>query len=448
MKLFGNRNRQTTHFEQSNSDLCENREVAMPLKISVAHDFICPWCWVGLFQAKRLQEEFDVEIDWVGYELWPATLEWPESTPSASKPANKPETPSRLDFMLEIEGISIPNVEKPKRMKTFNAHQAVEYAKTEGCQDALNEALYRAYWQFGKEINNPIVIREVAEGIIRDIPEMLLAINENRFDSNVVDFDDDAYASGVYNVPTFFIGDQRLAEQPYKNLRNALLETIEPKSETDLYSDLVFTTRYEDRPYVFCNMVTTIDGKIITGERNEAVHDLGSSTDHFIMHRLESKADAILVGAHSLRATGNSWNPVTLKRIVISVSGNVPWDSEFLTKGEPIVLTTDNARFDVPSHVKLIRAGDEKIDWQKALSELKRSGIHVLNLLGGSETNATLITAKLVDELFMTLAPKMKLGGSTPTYADGEALTRENVQRYRLLSSVTIGEEIFLRYSR
>ena len=29
-----------------------------PLKVTIAHDYLCPWCWVGFFQAKRLKEEF------------------------------------------------------------------------------------------------------------------------------------------------------------------------------------------------------------------------------------------------------------------------------------------------------------------------------------------------------------------------------------------------------
>jgi hypothetical protein len=37
-----------------------------------------------------------------------------------------------------------------------------------------------------------------------------------------VGFDDPAYASGVYNVPTFFIGEERYAEQPLTVLKKAV----------------------------------------------------------------------------------------------------------------------------------------------------------------------------------------------------------------------------------
>ena len=43
-------------------------------------------------------------------------------------------------------------------------------------------------------------------------------------------FDDDAYNSGIYNVPTYFVGDERLAEQPYVVLRDAVAKIAPAKS--------------------------------------------------------------------------------------------------------------------------------------------------------------------------------------------------------------------------
>ena len=42
------------------------------LSVTIAHDYLCPWCWVGYFHALRLKEEFPkIEQIWVGYELLP-----------------------------------------------------------------------------------------------------------------------------------------------------------------------------------------------------------------------------------------------------------------------------------------------------------------------------------------------------------------------------------------
>ena len=67
---------------------------------------------------------------------------------------------------------------------------------------------------------------------------------------------------------------------------------------------------------------------------------------------------------------------------------------------------------------------------------------------GGSELNAAILRLNLVDELFLTVAPKIKLGSDIPTYAGGRALERELVQDYKLISSQVKEDEIFLRYRR
>ncbi|HVL39200.1 MAG TPA: dihydrofolate reductase family protein, partial [Fimbriimonadaceae bacterium] len=83
-----------------------------------------------------------------------------------------------------------------------------------------------------------------------------------------------------------------------------------------------------------------------------------------------------------------------------------------------------------------------------ALGELRKMGIARLLVEGGSELNATLLEGDLADELFLTIAPKVKLGRETPTYAGGDPLPRERMQRYDLLERHQVGDELFLRYRR
>jgi riboflavin biosynthesis pyrimidine reductase/predicted DsbA family dithiol-disulfide isomerase len=419
----------------------------MSLTIPVAHDFICPWCWVGFFQAIRLKNEFDVSIEWLGYELLPAGM---VNEPSAPKiePLNKPAILSRFALLMAAENMVLPLVPKPPNVRTFNAHQAVEYAKTEGVQDALVEAIYRAFWEDGRDINKIDNLCEIATGIVSDLANMRTAMETDQFGDQVVDFDDDAYSKGVYNVPTFFVGEKRLAEQPYSVIRKAMVELIGSEPETALYKEITFNNTHSNRPYTFINMVSTIDGKIITGERNESVNDLGSDVDHMLMHRLEAKADAVLVGANSLSASGVSWNPKTHTRIVVTRSGNVPLDSQFLQNGDAIILTTEDSNIEAVGGISVIRAGKTELDWHSAMKQLLERGINVVNILGGSEINAQLLEREMIDEIFMTLAPKIKLGSDTPTIAGGTPLKREDVQKFILVSHEAVGEEIFLRYRK
>ncbi|MEO7453865.1 MAG: dihydrofolate reductase family protein [Fimbriimonadales bacterium] len=220
----------------------------------------------------------------------------------------------------------------------------------------------------------------------------------------------------------------------------------------DFYQDLKYPEPPDDRPYIVINMVTTIDGKIITGERGEPVHDLGSEVDHMMMRRIQSSVDAVLIGAENQRTTPKLWYPKDLVRIVVTRSGNVLYPSRFFDDApeNAIVMCPNKAKLpDLPKAVKVLRFGEESVDWVEALEHLADvENISTLLVEGGSEVNAQLLELELADELFLTLAPKVKLGADTPTYADGSALPRERVQGFRLIESHVHEDEVFLRYRR
>lgn len=417
----------------------------MPHTIPVAHDFTCPWCWVGLFQAKRLKDEFGFDIEWLGYELWPEELGWPEPKPSDPPPEDKPKTPGRLELLLWADGIELPKVEKPKRMRIHNAHEAVEYAKTEGVADAMVEALYRAYWVEGREIDNPTVIRDLAKGIVRDLEALDHAIATRRFADRIVGFDIPAHESGVYNVPTFFVGTERIAEHPYAYLRKKVREWLDT---VGIYEGLVHPDPSEERPYVLLNMVATIDGKTVSGSRDDPVADLGSKVDHTLMKRIEASVDAVLLGAQTLRVTSPRWNPKACLRIVVTNSGEIPIESEFLTGGQSFVATSQSSGLDTVEGSEVWRVGKDRVDFVELLGRLRKLGVRSLLVLGGSEINAQLIRQHLVDELFLTVAPKVKLGRNLPTYAGGEPLDRSELIDFQLAEHHVVGDEVFLRYRR
>lgn len=200
----------------------------MPLTIPLAHDFICPWCWVGLLQAKRLINELGVTIDWKGYELWPAELPRPAPGAPAQPDPNRPPTPSRLDFILIADGVQLPKAVRPVGMLTHNAHEAVEYAKTMGKGFEMTEELYRAYWERGVDISETAALRALAKKVGIDADATISAVEDRRFAANIIGFDEPAYASGVYNVPTFFVDGQRLAEQPFVVIQRAIQAKLHP----------------------------------------------------------------------------------------------------------------------------------------------------------------------------------------------------------------------------
>ncbi len=343
----------------------------------------------------------------------------------------------------------MPTVTRPKRMRTHNAHEAVEFAKTVGKANEMNEALYRALWEEGREINQVDVIRDLAASIVPDVEALIAAVESRAFKHKIVGFDDPAYDLGIYNVPTFFIGEDRLVEQPYSVLRSKVANQLGLDPTDAIYLNLAFPAATQDRPYVYLNMVTTIDGKILSGERNEPVHDLGSARDHRLMQLIEGSADAVIVGAQTLRSTSKNWNPKPRIRLVVSSHGDLPYDAKFFTEGEAYVVSFDSAPLKCPSSVKTLRVGKDSLDLRLFLSKLKSElGVERLLGMGGSELNAQLLKLDLVDELFWTVAPKVKLGRDVPTYADGEPLDRASILRFEIVEQHVVNNELFVRYRR
>ncbi|HTQ11547.1 MAG TPA: DsbA family protein, partial [Fimbriimonadaceae bacterium] len=309
--------------------------MAEPLVIPIAHDFLCPWCWVGLFQVKRLKAEFGVEFkfEWRGHELIPEELDWPEPKAPMPEPSNKPPILSRFEFLKLMDGIEVPNVERPKRMRMHYALEAVEYIK-EHAPDRVEEfveAVYRAYWERGERIGDIDVLEGIAAAFFgsdaasagaaehraaQPDESLRTALEERRYRDRIIHFDAPSYAAGIYNVPTFEIGGKRYAEQPYVVLKKAVGEVlgylgVEVLGSNDFllgagaaaspenaarYPTLRFPPSPAGRPYLYINMVATIDGKIILGGRDEPVVDLGSETDHRIMKQIEAASDAVLLG--------------------------------------------------------------------------------------------------------------------------------------------------------
>lgn len=214
-----------------------------------------------------------------------------------------------------------------------------------------------------------------------------------------------------------------------------------------IYDPLEFGPIPAGRPFTYINMVATIDGKTVSGARGEDVLDLGSKFDHRLMRRIEDVSDGVIVGASTLRATTPSWDPKTPFRVVVTRSGNLPYKAGYF-QGRTIVVTPEATELSAPEGVEHWRVGQTGVDFAELVHRLRGLGVEKLLSLGGSELNAELLRRDLVDELFLTVAPKIKLGRDVPTYAGGDALPREDILRFRLLECHAVEDEVFLRYRR
>ncbi len=219
--------------------------------------------------------------------------------------------------------------------------------------------------------------------------------------------------------------------------------------------DIYATLRFPEgigKPYVVMNMITTIDGKSVVAEPGEAGENLGSSVDRMLMRRIQQASDAVLIGGVTQRSSSAIHYEENLLRIAVTRSGNLLWKSRFFTEApeRAIILCPENTPINPPlDGVRVLRSGQEGVEWSSALSRLNEDfGVKVLLVEGGANINGQLLRLGVVDELFLTLAPRVKLGRGLPTYADGEPFPAMEMPRFSLLEAHRVADEVFLRYRK
>jgi predicted DsbA family dithiol-disulfide isomerase len=199
--------------------MSEKSEQTPDLKVTIAHDYLCPWCWVGFFQAKKLREEFpQIRQIWQGYELLPEELgPLPEYKPQTPDPNAPPKPPSRFDLFSQAEGAPVPEGRTIGIVRTHNALEGAAYVQDKAPElfDAYNEAVYRAFWERSEDISDLDVLGRLAEGISLNEAAFLRAVSGREYYNDIVRFDDDAYAADITHVPTFLFRGERCAEAPY-----------------------------------------------------------------------------------------------------------------------------------------------------------------------------------------------------------------------------------------
>jgi riboflavin-specific deaminase-like protein len=230
------------------------------------------------------------------------------------------------------------------------------------------------------------------------------------------------------------------------------------------------TTRNSGLPFVLVNMAMTADGKIATA--NRAVHSFGSARDLEHLYGLRATVDAVMCGARTVEISKSILDPGGEKfrrrrlenrlaeynlRVIVSGSGSIHPKAEiFKKKFSPlIVLTTGRATPKKLAQLRelsdVVKVCDKtEIDFRNALRWL-RAEWHVQRLLceGGGELNDALFRAGLVDEVHLTICPKIFGGRHAPTISDGIGFGRlAQAEEFKIKSIKQFASELFTEFSR
>lgn len=182
----------------------------------------------------------------------------------------------------------------------------------------------------------------------------------------------------------------------------------------------------------------TVDGKIATHQGDSAI----SSKDDLVrVHKLRDSVDGIIVGISTVLADNprltirlgrKQPKEKHLTRIIIDSMGRIPLDSQILrtaSKIKTIVAVTKLAHMNVRRKIKktgaiVIVAGTNTVDLKRVLWTIQKMGIKKILVEGGGEINWSLFSLGIVNELIVTIAPKIVGGRQATTLVEGEGYSR------------------------
>jgi riboflavin biosynthesis pyrimidine reductase len=264
-------------------------------------------------------------------------------------------------------------------------------------------------------------------------------------------------------------------------------ELLDP--EMALYGKLGFPARGE-KPWVYANFVQTLDGIVsLLGDEAGGADISESAEDRWLMDLLRAHADAVILGVGTLREEqrmgrprprgpvfrimdpgmqqlrtklhkGRERNVLVTARADFQMSDYAAFDAELLDV--TLVTTHVGAKRLEPQlkahpKVDLIAVDDdsrgEGLDLRKAVAQLKeRYGISYLLCEGGPGLYSGMLTAGLIDEKFVTVAPievgQSSAQGARPTMLPNVGFSKEEAVRWEWLSCRKVGDYQFHRFRR
>jgi riboflavin biosynthesis pyrimidine reductase len=232
-------------------------------------------------------------------------------------------------------------------------------------------------------------------------------------------------------------------------------------------------------PVLYANFVSSIDGVVAveTSASSESLISGGNAADRFQMGLLRALADAVLVGAGTLRSTpGHHWTPqhvypalagefARLRRklgraadprlVVLTASGELDPSHPALQAGALVVTTKAGARratriLPATCQVMSMSAG-KSVDVTSALELLRSQGYTVILSEAGPVVMSQLVRSRLVDDLFLTLSPVLAgrvAGDGNRGLVEGVHLLPDQPAWMCLVGARRHGSHLFLRYQR
>jgi predicted DsbA family dithiol-disulfide isomerase len=173
----------------------------MRVQIDVWSDYVCPFCYLERPVLEHIAEEYGerVQIDWRPFELRPDPV--PTLEPNCTYLR---DIWARAVYPMAIERgmtLRLPPVQPRSRL----AHEAALFAETQSLFGAMNSALFKAFFEDGRDIGDLMMLVEIGKGVGLNPERLRHALEEGRHRKRVLAEEDQALKLGISGVPAMLI---------------------------------------------------------------------------------------------------------------------------------------------------------------------------------------------------------------------------------------------------
>jgi protein disulfide-isomerase len=191
------------------------------MKIEIWSDIMCPFCYIGKrhFEAAltQIDSTIPIEIEWKSFQLDPTIPKMTErvnvyqyladskgmsfeQSKAMHENVNEMARNAGLNYNFDIATVS----------NSFDAHRLIQYAKTKGLGNEIEESLFAGYFTNGLDMSDLNALHEIGVAIGLDEEGLKVVLESDAFTTEISQDIQEAQRIGVRGVP-FFVIDGKFA---------------------------------------------------------------------------------------------------------------------------------------------------------------------------------------------------------------------------------------------
>lgn len=190
------------------------------MEVNIWSDIRCPFCYIGKHKFENALREFPhndkIKIVWHSFELDPTIKTQPKVKTLDHMVENKGLSKAQIEPMLDkaVEmgnktGLTL-DFHNAVVANSFKAHRLIQMSKTKNLGNELEEALFKAHFEEGRNIDDTLTLTAIGKSVGLEEKEVEQVLTSDKYTKEVKQDKKDAARIGINGVP-FFVFNKKYA---------------------------------------------------------------------------------------------------------------------------------------------------------------------------------------------------------------------------------------------